>query len=349
MKTGFVVGKFAPLTTGHINFINQASTQCDTLLVLLSYDERWREKQTPYMADKLTLKNRLRWLKETYRDFDHIIVDYVDESEIPEYPNGWDAYTKLVEEKLKKHFGKNSTDYVFSSEVEYDEGFKTYFPKSEHVLIDPDRDNFPISATMVRGELFKHWDYLPSVVRKEFVYRVAIIGTESCGKTTLTKYLAKMFATSWVEEYGRKYCEEDLFGDESLLTSEDYAKIAFRRKEDEDEAARTANRVLIADTNAFVTAFYEYLYDGEVNKAVEYMIGIENYDLIIYLKDDVPWVDDGLRQHGTKELRKKASHTFIYMLEKYPSMSDYVIISGNYKERLNKAYNLIKQCMENVR
>ena len=347
MKTGFVVGKFAPLTTGHINFINQASTQCDKLLVLLSYDERWRLKQTPYMSEKLTLKNRLKWLKETYNEFDHIIVDFVDESEIPEYPNGWAYYTELVEEKLEKHFGKKSADYVFSSEIEYDDGFKTHFPKSEHVLIDPDRENFPISATMVRGDLFKHWDYLPSAVRKEFVYKVVVVGTESTGKTTLTKYLAKMFATSWVEEYGRKFCEDHLFGDESLLTYDDYSTIAFRRKEYEDQASRTANRVLICDTNAFITGFYQYLYEGEISPLVESMIASEHYDMVIYLDDDVPWIADGLRVHGTKELRSKTKNTLEFLMERYNI--DHVRINGTYHQRLNKAYKLIKNSMENVR
>ena len=347
MKTGFVVGKFGPLTTGHINFINQASTECDVLLVLLSYDERWRMKQTPYMANKLTLQNRLKWLKETYHNLKHIIVDYVDESEIPEYPNGWTEYTRLVEDRLEKHFGKRSADYVFSSETGYDEGFKTHFPKSEHILIDPDRENFPISATMVRGDLFKHWDFLPSAVRKEFVFKVALIGTESTGKTTLTKYLAKMFATSWVEEYGRKYCENELFGDESLLTYDDYSTIAFRHKESEEAASRTANRVLFSDTNAFITGFYQYMYEGEVSPIVSSIISSESYDLVIYLDDDVPWVDDGLRVHGTKAQRKKAKDTLEYLIERYTI--DHVKVSGSYKERLNKSYKLIQNYMKGLK
>ena len=120
MKTGFAVGKFAPLTTGHINFINHASTKCDKLLVLLSYDEYWRLEQTPYMKQRLTLRNRLKWLKETYYDLDHIIIDYVDETDIPPYPHGWDGFQKLVKEKLVSHFGTKQPDYVFSSETKYD-------------------------------------------------------------------------------------------------------------------------------------------------------------------------------------------------------------------------------------
>jgi HTH-type transcriptional repressor of NAD biosynthesis genes len=347
MCTGFIVGKFAPLTTGHINFINQASTKCDKLLVLLSYDSRWLDKLTPYMAKKLTLKNRLRWLKETYHNFDHIIIDYVDESNIPEYPNGWKEYTRLVNEKLEKHFGEPTSDFVYSSETAYHDGFSENFPTVQHVLVDPDRDSFPISATMVRGDLFKHWDYLPSSVRKEFVYKVCVIGTESTGKTTLVKYLAKMFATSWVEEYGRKFCEQELFGDETLLEYEDYATIAFRHKEDEERSARTANRVLFSDTNAFITGFYQYMYEGEIDPIVEGMISREEYDLVLYLDNDVPWVDDGLRIHGSPELRKKTKNTLDFLIERYNI--DHVRITGSYEERLNKAYNLVKNSLTKAR
>lgn len=346
MKTGLIVGKFAPLTTGHINFINQSSTLCDKLLVLLSYDERWRDKQTPFMKDKLTFKNRMKWLLETFYDFDHIIVDFVDETTIAPFPNGWDEFKNLVSEKTYKHFGEYDTDYVFSSETDYDEGFKKYFPKTEHVIIDPSREMFPISATEVRSDLFKNWEYLPSAVRKEFVYKVCIIGTESTGKTTLTKYLSKMFATSWVEEYGRKFCEENLFGNENLLTNDDYSYIAFRHKEDENNAAKTANKVLFSDTNALITGFYQYLYEGEINTIVDEIIKKERYDLVIYLDNDIEWVDDGLRSNGSPDERQKTEVLLEYIMKKYSVNA--IKISGSYKERLDAAYKLVKQSMENV-
>lgn len=347
MKTGFIVGKFAPLTTGHVNFINRSSTKCDKLLVLLSYDENWRKKQTPFMAEKLNLSNRLKWLKETYHDIDHIIIDYVDESLIPDYPDGWAQYTELVEEKIQKHFGKKTVDFVFSSEPEYDEGFRKHFPNTKHIVIDSEREQFPISATGVRNRLFDHWDYLPSAVRKEFVYKVCIIGTESTGKTTLTKYLAKMFATSWVEEYGRTYCEQNLFGDETLLDYADYATIAFRHKELENKAARTANRVLISDTNAFITGYYQILYEGEADQIVDGIIDREKYDLVLYLDNDVPWVDDGLRINGTEDQRIHTKRVLECMLEEYNI--DYVRVTGSYEERLNTAYNIIKDGMETAK
>lgn len=347
MKTGFAVGKFAPLTTGHINFINHASTKCDKLLVLLSYDEYWRLEQTPYMKQRLTLRNRLKWLKETYYDFDHIIIDYVDETDIPPYPHGWDGFQKLVKEKLISHFGTEQPDYVFSSETKYDAGFKKYFPNTKHLVLDEARVLFPISATKVRSDIFKNWDYLPSSVRKEFVFKVCLIGTESTGKSTLTKYLAKMFATSWVEEYGRTFCEKELYGDESLLDYKDYATIAFRHKEFEEEAAKTANRVMFSDTNAFVTGYYQYLYEGDIDTIVKGIMEREEYDLILYADNDVEWVDDGLRKNGSENDRVNTKKIFEEMLKKYDI--EYKKITGTYEERLKHAYEIVKSAIGGVK
>jgi len=340
MSTGFLVGKFAPLTLGHINFINRSSTKCDKLVVLLSYDSKWVGGLSSYMQKRLTLRNRLLWLKETYQDVDHIIIDFVDESDIPAYPNGWSEFSRLVKDKLVENLDTDSPDYVFSSESDYSHGFSVHFPATSHVLIDPSREVVPVSATLVRSDLQKNWEYLTSAVRKDFVYRVCVIGTESSGKTTLVKYLAKMFGTSWVEEYGRVFCEKDLYGDERLLSSEDYSLIAFRHKEFERQASRSANRVVFSDTNAFVTGFYQELYEGVIDPVVHHFMREEEYDLILYLDDDIEWVGDGLRQHGTPERRVRTKELFNSLLEEYGVK--YIRISGNYEQRLETAYSLVK-------
>jgi HTH-type transcriptional repressor of NAD biosynthesis genes len=299
------------------------------------------------MKQRLTLRNRLKWLKETYYDFDHIIIDYVDETDIPPYPHGWDGFQKLVKEKLVSHFGTERPDYVFSSETKYDVGFKKYFPNTKHLVLDEARVLFPISATKVRSDIFKNWDYLPSSVRKEFVFKVCLIGTESTGKSTLTKYLAKMFATSWVEEYGRTFCEKELYGDESLLDYKDYATIAFRHKEFEEEAAKTANRVIFSDTNAFVTGYYQYLYEGDIDAIVKGIMEREEYDLILYADNDVEWVDDGLRKNGSENDRVKTKKIFEEMLKKYDI--EYKKITGTYEERLKHAYEIVKSAIGGVK
>lgn len=168
MKKGFIVGKFAPLTTGHVHFINEARKHCHELLVLLSFDNKWLQQQPKHFHNVLTLENRLRWLDNTFGCHQDIIVDYVDESHIQPAPHGWGEFSELVRDKIKHHFDIEHCHYTFTSEPSYDEGFKTHFPKTEHVLIDPERKRLPITATMVRNDPDTYWSYLPEAVRVDF-------------------------------------------------------------------------------------------------------------------------------------------------------------------------------------
>lgn len=195
MTVGFLTGKFAPLHTGHIYFISKAATMVDKLYVVLSYDGK-RFQDDP----RLSLKNRLLWLKTTFKDLPHIKIVYVDETNCSPYPDGWHEWSMLVKRAIPHRIGDITK--IFSSEPEYTEGFNKYWPEAEHVVVDAERKEVNISATEIRANPFKFWSYMPSIVRQHYVKKVCIIGTESCGKTTLTKYLAKIYQTSWVEEYG---------------------------------------------------------------------------------------------------------------------------------------------------
>lgn len=345
-ENGIVVGKFAPLTRGHINLINHASTQCKNLKVFLCYDDKFLNEQNDRDKERLTLKNRLLWLKKTFKDFNHIKIDYIDESNIGEYPNGWPDFVNLIKAKYNHNIPKDTA--LFSSEIEYDEGYKKYFPEIDHVVVDNDRTMVPISATKIRNNIYEHWDMLPSIVRKDYALKTCIIGTESCGKSTMVKYLAKLYNTSWVEEYGRTYIENELCSDESLLTSSDYEKIAFGHKNEEEIALRTANKVTFIDTNAFITEFYHRLYEGESNAIINQMAKKEDYDLILYLQDDVPWVKDNIRLNGNR--RKETKELLDKMIEEFPNIkSKMVKIEGkDYNSRLQKAMKHVDKMLNSL-
>lgn len=335
MTVGFLTGKFAPLHTGHIYFISKAATMVDKLYVVLSYDGK-RFQDDP----RLSLKNRLLWLKTTFKDLPHIKIVYVDETNCSPYPDGWHEWSMLVKRAIPHRIGDITK--IFSSEPEYTEGFNKYWPNAEHVIIDAERKEVNISATEIRANPFKFWSYMPSIVRQHYVKKVCIIGTESCGKTTLTKYLSKIYQTSWVEEYGRKFCEQDMCMDESLLQYNDYALIAARRYEDELQAVKTANRIVFADTNAFITNFYCRLYEGSFHPMVDEYESLENYDLTLVLDSDVEWVADGLRINKD---RSKTDGLLKKMLEmsRSDNLGKLMHISGTYSERLEKAIKIIDE------
>ena len=327
---GFVTTKAAPLHAGHIWLITQAATQCDILYVVLSHDGKRFDNPA------LSLKNRKLWLLETFKDIPHIRVVHVDETEMQPYPNGWDEWSVAVINEINEPH----IDYIFTSEAKDLAGYNKWFPGTKVIMVDADRTHVPITGTMVRNEPMRHWSFMPSVVREQFLKRVCIIGTESCGKTTLTKMLAKHFQTSWVEEYGRTYCEQTLFGDETLLRFDDYGKIAMQRYQDECQAARSANRVLLVDTNALITNFYCRLYEGRTNPLVTELEAMEDYDLVIYLDDDVPWVPDGLRINSDRERTRNALKDYLQNInDKYSDKM--VVVSGSYKQRLEMSIALI--------
>jgi HTH-type transcriptional repressor of NAD biosynthesis genes len=344
VTNGLVVGKFAMLTLGHINLIHAAAMDCEQLKVLLCFDEKFLAKQKPRDQQRLTLKNRLRWLKETYQDMPHITIDYIDETNIPAYPNGWQHYAQLIRDSYGGTIPNDTA--VFSSELEYDDDYKKYLPELQHLLVDPARTQVPISATKIRNNLYQHWDMVPSVVRKDYTLKVCFIGTESCGKTTLVKSLAKLYNTSWALEYGRTYCETVVFGDETLLESSDYSKIAFQHKCDEEHALRTANKLCFIDSCAITTEFFHRLNLGTTSEVVSAIARHEEYDLILYLTDDVPWVNDGTRVNGDK--RQETRALFETVLAEYPNHQKKVqVISGStYRERADNAKAAVEALLE---
>src|SRR5258706_14795485 len=94
-------------------------------------------------------------------------------------------------------------------------------------------------------------------VRAWLTKRVAIVGAESTGTTTLARDLAKHYGTTWVPEYGRELTEE-IVGvgtpmDKIDWSDIDFSAIAREQQRREDEAASQAGPLLICDTDALAT------------------------------------------------------------------------------------------------
>jgi len=158
-RKALIIGKFCPFHVGHMYFLEEAVKKCDELFVILSYDQRFVDKQPKEIQTALTLKTRVKALKEFinyYLHYDNcrypVSFDVVDESDIPEYPNGWEPFIKLVQEKLNKY--NYEPNIIFSSEPSYSEDYKKYLPNCEHIIIDPERKKFNVSGTSIRHMMY---------------------------------------------------------------------------------------------------------------------------------------------------------------------------------------------------
>jgi HTH-type transcriptional regulator, transcriptional repressor of NAD biosynthesis genes len=334
MSVGFIGGKFLPLHQGHVYAIVHASSIVDELYVMLSHsqirdNELCKETEMEYIPPQI----RLRWLSQLTRDMPHVkVVSIEDHQGNDDYD--WKKGAQLIKEAIGKHI-----DYVFSSESEYNDIFTEIYPDSMHVMIDPERSQVKISATAIRNEgVYRYWEFIPDFVKPYFIKKVVVVGTESCGKSTLSKNLAKIYNTTYVEEYGRTVCEE-LGGCEGIMVKEDYQKIAYGHKMKEIEAIKRANKVVFIDTEAIVTQFYSNLYNNEHQPVLDEMAKLQDYDLWLYLEPDVKWVDDGLRVHGEGDIRVKNNQHLKALLEKH--MINYKVLSGDYVSRLKGAMDSI--------
>ncbi|MCM3586641.1 multifunctional transcriptional regulator/nicotinamide-nucleotide adenylyltransferase/ribosylnicotinamide kinase NadR [Mesobacillus maritimus] len=335
MTVGFYGGKFLPLHLGHVYAIIQASTMVDELYVVLSHSEnRDKELCKNTNIDYIESRVRFRWLHQLVKDMEHVKVLAVEDSNGDKDYN-WHEGAFEIKRKIGKPI-----DYVFSSERAYEGIFANLYPHSTHIIIDGKREMVPISATKIRENgVFQYWDFLPDVVKPHFVKKVVVLGTESCGKSTLTRNLAKIFNTTFVEEYGRTFCEK-VGGCEGIMLEEDYPLIAYHHKVKEAEAIEKANKIVFIDTEAVVTQFYSELYNGSFHPILDEMAKNQNYDLMLYLEPDVKWVNDGLRVHGKQEIREENNQRLKMLLQK--NKLPFIPLSGTYHEKLAQAVKEVR-------
>lgn len=336
MKVGFYGGKFMPFHQGHLYSTLKASAMVDKLYVIVLYDEARDRKlcaegNMPYVP----YKERALWISQETRDCPNIEVLYIEDADSPDEDYNWFEGGKRIKAAIAEPI-----THVFSSESSYSKWFDVIYPEAEHVVLDEQRQMFPISATQIRTEgVYKHWHMLPASARPFFTKKVAVVGTESCGKSTLVRNLAKLFQTVYVEEYGRTICEE-LGNGSDLIMDRHYEAITYGHKHLEFQRLKEANQVLFIDSEQVVTQYYTKVYQGYELPIVEAAIATQRYDLYLYLEPDVPWVEDGYRVLGEETVREKNNALLKEMFAQRHIPIE--IISGTYEERMEQAIQLVR-------
>lgn len=331
-----------PPHRGHLYEIIQASTQCEKLYVVISHNEHINDELCKKSGIKpISLKQKARWLSIELEEFEHIKVLMVDETDIPVSPFGWEEWSKIIEKTVPEKF-----DVVFGGDEEYNEGYTKYFEGVTYVQFDVTKSPYPFRSTEIRKNIYKYWDYILGAARPFFAKRVLIVGTESCGKTTLTKMLAKIFYTSWAREEGRYYPVKYMGTNEDVYEMEDFYNICWEQRQIEDHALQTANKIVFFDTDAVVTQYYCRLYMGGEYEPIETLIDADRYDIVIMLTPDVKWVADGFRLNGDDNKRWEL-HKMLKQMYIDRGFEDKIIeIGGNYQERLQKAIDIAKSLIK---
>jgi len=308
MKRGLVIGKFMPLHHGHIALIDFAAAHCDELIVSMSYNS----------TDTIPGELRFSWIKEIFKNQPSIkpfsIVDDFDQEDLP-----LNERTKIWAERMQQVYPPFTI--VFSSE-EYGVPFAKNLG-AEHKSFDSDRTLFPVSATRIRENPFSYWKYIPHVVRPFFVKKICLYGPESTGKSVMAKQLAGLYQTEFVPEVAREIVSSNEF------TMDDIVKIGHAQTQRVLDKLKTANKILFCDTDLITTQIYCRHYLGVVPAILYELEKQITYDQYFLFDIDVPWVEDGMRDLGT---RRQEMYT-VFKNELLKREISFIEVRGNYSER----------------
>lgn len=318
---GVVIGKFYPPHRGHHHLIDTAMGQCERVTVLVC----WKPEQT------VPISVRLACLREEHPD---AVVLPVEDKLADDDTIGWAAFTV--------QFLGIVPDAVFTSE-DYGDPYAQAMG-CKHVLVDRKREVVQCSGTQIRANPLEHYHYLAPRMREFYARRICVIGAESTGTTTMAMALAEHYHTNWVPEYGREYSEIKMAADyDGVWQSEEFVHIAREQAKREDEAARSANRLLICDTDPFATTLWHIRYTGQRNAEVEEIARSRHYDLYLLTGDEIPFVQDGLRdgEHIRHEMHQQ------FVKELTATGRRWSLLQGTHIERLAKAIELIDGIIAN--
>ena len=263
--TGLVAGRFLPLHRGHQYLLEFALASVEKLTILI-----YRRSSDPISGDL-----RAKWIRELYPQAHVDIVEANFEVGDPQLGS------KLA--KLAAPYGK--PDYFFSSEPGYRAAAAAI--GATFVPVDPTRSAIPVSGEAIRANVMENFAYLARNVRPWFVRRIAVIGAESTGKTTLCARLREQFKSLVVPEWTR------VLGGE--LSSDLIQLVARSQIASEDALANQlpdANAgLLISDTDLYtVYAWSKRLFEGEPPGWIAEEIAKRPYDLYLLCAPDIPFV-----------------------------------------------------------
>lgn len=308
MKRGLVIGKFMPLHRGHIGLVRFAAAHCDELIVSMSYTD----------ADPIPGPLRFEWVKEEFRIYPKIKAE-ISLDDFDDDTMTWPARMTRWAEFVQKRFPP--IDILFSSEA--------YGPmlaaalKVTHLAFDPDRTDFPVSATQIRANPWLHWDQIAVPARPYFARKACFYGPESTGKSTMAKNLAAHYKTEYVPEVAKEFITSNNF------TAEDIIRIGEAQNRRVLEKLKSTNRVLFCDTDLITTAIYSRQYLGVVPPVIAELEKRIRYDQYFFFDIDVPWVADGLRDLGD---RREEMRDIFWNELKVRGIKP-ILLKGDYRKR----------------
>lgn len=165
------------------------------------------------------------------------------------------------------------------------------------------------------------------------IRKIAIVGPESTGKSTITPQLARHYKTLWVAEFARYYCAA-LTGP---CTLDDEINMFHGQLALEESVMAMAEKDFIfCDTTFLTVKIWSDAMLGHTPQLVLDALPKHHYDLYLLMDIDLPWQEDPLRDFPNQ----REHFMEIWHQELKALQANYVVVSGN-KHRFENALKVI--------
>ena len=332
--TGLVLGKFMPPHKGHEYIIRFAKQYVKNLYVVIDKTKN----------DTISLELRKFWLEEEISGIHVILLDETTPQAPDEYPDFWNFWEKTLLKSINTYQKNNNIkehrpDVLIAS---MDYGWPLAKALScDFVQADIARTSFPISATQLREDVFKNWDFLMDSAKSHFVKKICFVGPESTGKSVCAENLAKHFKTIYVPEYAKSVISSQ----QGKFYEKNVVEVMQAQINTEKVLAKFSNKLLMCDSDPMTTQVYaQELFSKfkEFPKHLQEIVNNCEYDLTFLFKPDIntAYVDDVHRNVLSDELKKQRNYFFTIFEKKLIfHKRKYIVIEGTYEERFEQCKN----------
>ncbi len=165
------------------------------------------------------------------------------------------------------------------------------------------------------------------------ILKIAIVGPESTGKSTLSALLADHYNTIWIPEYAREYCAAL----KEPCTMEDEVNMFRGQLALEEKLLPQANVLAFCDTTVLTVKIWSDYMLGKTADEVLEELPHHNYDLYLLMDIDMPWEDDPLRDFP----HLRGYFMEVWHKELQALNANYQVIGGQERERLRSAIHCV--------
>ena len=172
------------------------------------------------------------------------------------------------------------------------------------------------------------------------IFRVALIGPESTGKSTLANGLAQYYKTVSTHEVAREYIAQ-LNRDYTL---DDIINISKQQVALEQNMLAKANRVLFCDTELIINKVWAEDVFKTCPDWIEANIKHNQHDLYLLTSPDLPWEEDPVRENPDRR-----AYLFEWYQKELKSIqATHVVISGEGDQRLENCIMAVDKFLKSV-